>query len=391
MAFPQSINCTSQAVPSDVSCEFHLTECEATFRVINFVAALTAANEIVTGRPDFRQIKSGHTMSAGDFKFEISVLWGMTADGQPDHSQCVGVTVGRIDDVLDDCTLCAKIAILNQSSKRDVQSNDKGFHRLPHKHTRGMVPWQPRHHHLMLHDVCDPSKGCLHEGALHVKVKLAVVIDTVGPIATNMHVSHGAGLSHVSSDELSDSFEALLESKLFADVTIQVGERTLEAHRTILAARSPVFSAMFASGMQESRGKTISINELDECAVEDMIRFLYTGRVKPDILSSDERCLNLTRAAHLYGAVKLVDICVEQISKRLTLTTVCERLTFAELMECQRLKAKCLSFISQHMTEVQSTEGYTQLSKTLLMDIIAAMSLPPPAKYRRIDQANSIS
>ena len=45
----------------------------------------------------------------------------------------------------------------------------------------------------------------------------------------------------------------MLESGSFADVTLDVEGQEFQAHRAILAARSPVFSAMFLNKMAEQK------------------------------------------------------------------------------------------------------------------------------------------
>mmetsp|Transcript_96892 Transcript_96892/g.250675 ORF Transcript_96892/g.250675 Transcript_96892/m.250675 type:complete len:119 (+) Transcript_96892:3-359(+) len=116
-----------------------------------------------------------------------------------------------------------------------------------------------------------------------------------------------------------------------------------------------------------------------------MVGYLYTGSVSPDIWDDDDLCLGLLQAAHCYKVDGLVRSCAEIIGKRLALTTVCDRLEFADLLGCESLKSRCLSFIYQHMAEVQNTEAYTKLCRrpSLLMDIIAVLC--PPAKRRRTD------
>ncbi len=42
-----------------------------------------------------------------------------------------------------------------------------------------------------------------------------------------------------------DDYLKMLKENVLTDFTIRVGEREMRAHRAILAARSPVFAAMF--------------------------------------------------------------------------------------------------------------------------------------------------
>lgn len=369
----------SEASPPEACAEFRLTECEATFKVKNFVAAVAATDTVYPGHPDFREIASCPIMSAGDFKFAIVIVWGVDERGRPDLNKKIGVCGRRVDYTADICTLSMAWKLLNQTDGNSCSGVDRGFFRHSRGHDRGRLPWGESASTLVsLAEAFDISKGWLHDGALHIRMKLTVVTNLT---VLNSSVSDTA----VSQQEVCDDLRILLDSQLFSDVTIEVGDDHVEAHRNILAARSPVFAAMLSSGMQEGREKKIVIKDLEPRAVRDMIAYLYTGSVKQDTLDDDDLCLGLLQAAHCYKVDGLVSSCAEIIGKRLALTTVCDRLEFADLLGCESLKSRCLSFIYQHMAEVQNTEAYAKLCRrpSLLMDIIAVLS--PPAKRRRTE------
>ena len=64
------------------------------------------------------------------------------------------------------------------------------------------------------------------------------------------------------------------------DVEFQVGRQTLAAHKFVLAARCPVFRAMFASGMIEcSTGAVVNIVDADPDIFRQFLHFLYTGQL----------------------------------------------------------------------------------------------------------------
>lgn len=91
---------------------------------------------------------------------------------------------------------------------------------------------------------------------LRARMKLTVVTNFT---TVNSSLSDSA----VSQQEVCDDLRNLLDSQMFSDVTIQVGDERIQAHRNILAARSPVFAAMLSSGMTEGREKKIAIKDLD--------------------------------------------------------------------------------------------------------------------------------
>ncbi|KAH8021126.1 hypothetical protein HPB51_012521 [Rhipicephalus microplus] len=98
---------------------------------------------------------------------------------------------------------------------------------------------------------------------------------------------------------LSDDLEWLLESGSHTDVTLIVGSETFLAHKSILAARSPVFQEMFEHTTMEDDEVVIADVEPDVFA--DLLLFVYTGCVQESIRKPD--CL--LRAACKYKLDRL--------------------------------------------------------------------------------------
>lgn len=62
-----------------------------------------------------------------------------------------------------------------------------------------------------------------------------------------------------------------------------------------MAARSPVFSAMFEHGMSEARNDRVQIDDIDPDVLKEMLRFMYTGvapnleRMSDDLLAAADK------------------------------------------------------------------------------------------------------
>lgn len=50
------------------------------------------------------------------------------------------------------------------------------------------------------------------------------------------------------------------------------------AHKAILAARSPVFAAMFEHEMEEKKQNRVEITDMDPEVLKEMLKFIYTGK-----------------------------------------------------------------------------------------------------------------
>lgn len=84
------------------------------------------------------------------------------------------------------------------------------------------------------------------------------------------------------------------------DVELRVGNRSFQAHRAILSARSSVFNAMFSHDTSESQTGLVNITDLNPEVFQDFLVFLYTGR-----LSTSEKMADLWVAADKYDVKTL--------------------------------------------------------------------------------------
>jgi len=94
-------------------------------------------------------------------------------------------------------------------------------------------------------------------------------------------------------------------NKKMTDVEFLVGEETFGAHRSLLSARSPVFAAMFASGMKEAVDGQVRIEDVNPTTFQLFLKFLYTGMFEPS--STDNR--ELFAVADKYGVETLMELC----------------------------------------------------------------------------------
>ncbi|XP_020165426.1 BTB/POZ and MATH domain-containing protein 3-like [Aegilops tauschii subsp. strangulata] len=79
--------------------------------------------------------------------------------------------------------------------------------------------------------------------------------------------------------ELHDDLERMLEEGLGADVTFGVGGREFDAHRYIMAARSPVFRAQFFGPMAEKDMRHVEVIDVEPTIFEMMLRYIYNDKL----------------------------------------------------------------------------------------------------------------
>ena len=105
----------------------------------------------------------------------------------------------------------------------------------------------------------------------------------------------------LSYQRIAESLGTLLASGKHNDVVLEVGpdKKLIAANRTILAARSPVFAAMFEHDCVENRDSRVVIPDVESDTFQQLLLYIYTGKVEfddaeqvPDLLqAADKVCI----------------------------------------------------------------------------------------------------
>ena len=116
----------------------------------------------------------------------------------------------------------------------------------------------------------------------------------------------------------------------------------LQAHKAILAARSPVFAAMFEHEMEERKHNRVEISDVDHEVFREMLRFIYTGKASNLERMADD----LLAAADKYALERLKVMCEEALCTNLSTENSAEVLILADLHSADQLKAQAIDFIN---------------------------------------------
>jgi len=186
--------------------------------------------------------------------------------------------------------------------------------------------------------------------------------------------------SKICPEKLSTDFNFLLESGQFSDVIIKCQGRELSCHKVILGARSPVFNAMFIHNTMESQRKEIKIEDLDIETVQDMLKYMYAGKIE----NLNTRSPRLLEAADKYQLSELKEICEEVLCETLTVDSCLECLVLADLHTALDLKDAAVKFVVSHSTEfVDQVDKFTAYPELMAL-LFKAMAQSPPAKRRKV-------
>ena len=163
----------------------------------------------------------------------------------------------------------------------------------------------------------------------------------------------------------STTFSALLQDTSTQDVAFKTSNGDLvSAHRAILAAGSPVFSAMLYGDMKESSQNEIDLTNIDTATLEYLIFFIYTGHIHASV----EECCNLLQAARYFGVDALVNLCNKSIGDALDLDNFSDVAEFAVENKFDVLRKQCLEFLEAKAKKVMFTHEFNSLPLTVMLD-----------------------
>ncbi|XP_065200076.1 speckle-type POZ protein B-like [Planococcus citri] len=243
-------------------------------------------------------------------------------------------------------------AMESQRAYRFVQGKDWGFKKF-----------------IRRDFLLDESNGLLPDDKLTIFCEVSVLADCVNVSGQTNSVQF-----RVPKCKLSQDLGVLLEDQKLTDVVLSVGGKEFRAHKAILAARSPVFAAMFEHNMKEKRLNKVVITDVTDEVLREMLRFIYTGKVQNLATMAD----SLLAAADKYDLERLKVMCEEALCGSMTTDNAANILILADLHNAEQLKAQTIEYINSHASEVIDTASWKVLIQShpyLIAEVFRAMAL----------------
>ncbi|KAK2516146.1 Spopl [Columba guinea] len=230
-------------------------------------------------------------------------------------------------------------AMESQRAYRFVQGKDWGFKKF-----------------IRRDFLLDEANGLLPDDKLTLFCEVSVVQDSV-----NISGQSNTNTLKVPECRLAEDLGNLWETTRFTDCSFYVGGQEFKAHKSVLAARSPVFNAMFEHEMEESKKNRVEINDVDPEVFKEMMRFIYTGKA-PNL---EKMADNLLAAADKYALERLKVMCEEALCSNLSVENVADILILADLHSAEQLKAQAIDFINRQPSGRHNGDGRLEVHDPL--------------------------
>jgi kelch-like protein 20 len=153
---------------------------------------------------------------------------------------------------------------------------------------------------------------------------------------------------------LLDQINQLRRSDDLCDVVLLIGSSRIKAHKIILSASSPYFKAMFTSNLSESRQTEITIRDIDEQAIEQLVDFCYTSKITID----DRSVQSVLPAACLLQMQEVQDCCSEFLRSQLDPTNCLGIRAFADTHSCKELLKVADKYLQNNFVDVVNNDEF---------------------------------
>jgi hypothetical protein len=162
---------------------------------------------------------------------------------------------------------------------------------------------------------------------------------------------------------VANAWKALLFSEKFSDVNFKCQDgTTFYAHKNVMAAASPYFSAAFEGpwGKQHEDGLWETSNPAPVMKV--VLSFIYTGEVTPVQRVLDEHLEMMLAVASEYDLAELRAIIEERCARSLGSDNVKSMLQLAHFHGSSVLKQSCFDFVQENTAQVLTDPSMASLA-----------------------------
>ena len=196
---------------------------------------------------------------------------------------------------------------------------------------------------------------------------------------------------------LAKDIQAVIEdNEDLKDVTLLVGREgsreEIRANKLMLMARSPVFARMLQSNMVEKNTSTIEIVDIDPDVFKVVLAYVYTGKVKEELVGCLCQIEQVLMAADKYEMKRLVALCENLLVNHITDENAASLLAFASKYCSDAMKRVVIGYIvsdNDRCRAVLESEGWEEVKQEgveLVEEVfrchVGVFELPP-AKRRR--------
>ena len=142
-------------------------------------------------------------------------------------------------------------------------------------------------------------------------------------------------------------------------------QKSIPAHKFVLAISSPVFYAMFYGEMAET-ASTIELPDCDYESLLELFRYLYSDEVN----LTGSNVMQVLYLAKKYLVPSLADKCTEYLREHLEASNAFSILPHAQKFEDKDLEKRCWNVIELHTEEAVTSDDFVTLERSIVESVV---------------------
>ncbi len=136
---------------------------------------------------------------------------------------------------------------------------------------------------------------------------------------------------------------------------------SIGGHSHILAARSPVFAAMFRNEMKEPNIGKVNVDDIRPDIFKQLLHYIYSGRLFEPLIETTAQSLYI--AADKYDIGDLKKECIRFLLPCIQVNNAINFMVWAYLHSVDELKNAALTFMAEHGKEICLLKDWEELTK----------------------------
>ena len=142
-------------------------------------------------------------------------------------------------------------------------------------------------------------------------------------------------------------------------------QKSIPAHKFVLAISSPVFYAMFYGELAET-ASTIELPDCDYESLLELFRYLYSDQVN----LTGSNVMQVLYLAKKYLVPSLADKCTEYLQENLEASNAFSILPQAQKFEDKDLEKRCWDVIEWHTEEAVTSDNFVTLERSIVESVV---------------------
>ncbi|XP_077968799.1 uncharacterized protein LOC120344635 [Styela clava] len=169
------------------------------------------------------------------------------------------------------------------------------------------------------------------------------------------------------SDRLMTSYDRFKEKGFLCDFNINVGEKSFRVHRTVLAASSEYFEAMFSSNLKEVHDGHVNMKDVNQNGIAQCVEFMYKGKADLKL----ENIQHILHASNLLQMEELTNLCFQFLEINISPINCLSVINLAQMYDRLDIKQQAVQVVIDNFESVISSEMFPFITKSDLLHYIS--------------------